>query len=245
MAQNIYQKPIFLNSVHHKLVKVAPVSNYKFARELNSVLVVGQEFLEAAKYFPLVFTKEQDGSVIPVAILGLRNNENLFIEEDGKWRLGIYIPIYFRRYPFILASNKSQDGAFTVCVDSTYEGFDSKDGLQLFDEGGNQTEEFKKTVELLRNYQSQFESTKNMLKILEEYKLFKEVSANITLPAGEKIGLGGLTMVDEEAMFKLEDEKIIKLFRLGYFSLIYAHLYSLSNFRSLMMMADKKEGSKG
>ena len=92
MAKNIYQNPIFLNSVTHKSVKVAPVGNYKFARELNSVLIVGQEFLEAAKFFPVVFTKGEGGEVVPVAILGLRNNENLFVEKDGKWREGAYIP---------------------------------------------------------------------------------------------------------------------------------------------------------
>ncbi len=239
MAQNIYKNPIFLNSVTHKSVKVAPVANYKFARELNSVLIVGQEFLEAAKFFPVVFTKGEAGGIVPVAVLGLRNDENLFVEKDGKWREGAYIPAYFRRYPFILASNVGQDGSFAVCVDSQYEGFGNKKGMKLFDDDGNQTAEFKNTIEFLRNYQTQFENTKNLVSILEEYKLFKEVSANITLPAGEKIGFGGLMMVDEEAMFKLEDDKIVHLFRFGYLSWIYAHLYSLSNFRPLMAMADK------
>lgn len=243
MAENMYQKPIFLNSVKHKSVKVAPVSNYKFARELNSVLIVGPEFQEAAKFFPVVFTKGQEGDVIPVAILGLRKNENLFVDEGGRWRTGTYIPAYFRRYPFILAKGR-QEGSFAVCIDKDYEGFASQDGMQLFDEEGNQTEEFKKTVEFLRHYNGQLENTRNLIRILEEYKLFKEVSANITLPEGEKIGLGGLLMVDEGAMLKLEDEKILQLFRSGYFAVIYAHLYSLSNFRALMAIANARERIK-
>lgn len=237
MAQDIYQKPIFLNSANHKSVKVAPVSDYKFARELNSVLIVGPEFQEAAKYSPVVFTKGQEGEIISVAILGLRKNENFFVDENGKWRKGSYIPAYFRRYPFILSKNAGQEGSFAVCADSAYEGFDSKEGMQLFDGEGNQTEEFKKTIEFLRYYHTQLENTKNLIKTLEEYKLFKEVSANITMPAGEKIGFSGLMMVDEEALFKLEDEKILRLFRKGYFAWIYAHLYSMSSFRSLMVMA--------
>jgi len=245
MAINIYQNPIFLNSVTHKSVRVAPVTNFKFARQLNSVLIVGQEFLEAAKFYPVVFTKSEGGEIVPVAILGLRNNENLFVDKEGKWKEGTYIPAYFRRYPFILASNVGQDGSFAVCVDSLYEGFGAKKGMRLFDDDGNQTPEFKNTIEFLRNFQAQYENTKNLVRILEEYNLFKAVSANITLPAGEKIGFGGLMMVDEEAMFKLEDEKIIHLFRFGYLAWIYAHLYSLSNFRPLMAMADKTEGIKG
>ena len=55
MAQEgIYKNPIFLNSVTHKSVKIAPVTNYAYAKGLNSVVVVGQEFLEAAKFYPVV-----------------------------------------------------------------------------------------------------------------------------------------------------------------------------------------------
>lgn len=245
MAQNIYQNPIFLNSVAHRSIKVAPVSNYNFARGLNSVLIVGQEFLEAAKFFPVVFTKTQDQDVIPVALLGLRNNENLFVDMEGKWREGSYIPAFFRRYPFILASNVGQDGSFAVCVDASYEGLGKEGGMALFDNKGEQTAEFKRVIEFMRNYQAQHENTKNFIKLMNEYALFKDVSANITLPAGEKLGFAGLMMVDEEAIFRLDDEKIVNLVRIGYMAWIYAHLYSLSNFRTLMSMASRMEGVAG
>ncbi len=237
--QGIYKNPIFLNSVTHKSVKVAPVTEYKFAGQLNSVVIVGQEFLEAAKFYPVVFTKGQNDEIIPVALLGLRNSENLFIDDKGKWREGSYIPAFFRRYPFILASNVGQDGSFAVCVDSSYEGFGKKKGITLFDDEGNQTDEFKRVVDFLRNYQAQFESTKELVKALREYELFRDVSANITMPAGEKLGFAGLMMVDEVKMLQLEDDKILNLVRSGYLAWIYAHLYSLSNFRSLMNIAAK------
>ena len=240
MAQNIYKNPIFINSIAHKSLKVAPVTNFGFAKGLNSVLTLGQEFLEAAKFYPVVFTKTPDGEIIPVAILGLRNDENLFVDGKGNWKDGAYVPAFFRRYPYILANNMGQDGSFAVCVDSDYEGYGKKNGMVLFDENGAQTEEFTRVIEFLRNYQTQFEVTKNLVKLLTEYNLFKDVSANITLPAGEKLGFAGLMMVDEEAIFKLEDDQILNLVRIGYLAWIYAHLYSLSNFRSLMTLADKK-----
>jgi hypothetical protein len=137
-----------------------------------------------------------------------------------------------------------ENGPFTVCVDSAYEGFGSEEGMQLFDGEGKQTEEFKRTVELLRSYQTQFDNVRSMIGLLQEYGLFKEVSANITLQAGEKIGLSGWMMVDEEAMLKLEDEKLLKLVRPGYLALIYAHLNSLPNFQVLMAIADKKDKAK-
>lgn len=245
MAQEgIYKNPIFLNSVTHKSVKIAPVTSYNYAKGLNSVVVVGQEFLEAAKFFPVVFTKTKDGEIIPVALLGLRNKENLFIDSEGKWKEGVYVPAFFRRYPFILASNVGQDGSFAVCVDSSYEGFGKSEGMALFDSKGNQTDEFKRVVEFLKTYQAQHQATNEMIKLLKEYELFRDVSANITLPKGEKLGFGGLMMVDENKMLALEDESALELFRKGYLSWIYAHLYSLSNFRPLMNLAAKEAKAK-
>jgi hypothetical protein len=240
MAENIYQKPVFINSVAHKSIKVAPVTNFGFAKSLNSVLTLGQEFLEAAKFFPVVFTKTASEEIIPVSILGLRNDENLFVDGKGNWRDGAYVPAFFRRYPFILANNVGQDGSFAVCVDSGYEGYGKKSGMALFDENGGQTAEFTRVIDFLRNYQTQFEVTKNLVRLLTEYNLFKDFSANITLPAGEKLGFAGLLMVDEEKIFGLEDDQILNLVRIGYMAWIYAHLYSLSNFRSLMTIAEKK-----
>jgi hypothetical protein len=247
--QGIYKNPIFLNSVTHRSVRVTPVTEFKFAGELNSVVIVGQEFLEAAKFYPLAFTKAQNEEIIPVAILGLRKKENLFVDAAGAWREGAYIPAFFRRYPFILASNVGQDGSFAVCVDSSFEGFGAKkkkEGIVLFDEKGEQTEEFKRVIEFLRRYQLQHENTREFVRVLKDYALFKDVSANITLPAGEKLGFTGLMMVDEPKMLQLEDDKILHLVRTGYLPWVYAHLYSLSNFRTLMGLAARvKGGIKG
>lgn len=72
-----------------------------FAGETNSVILAGVEFSEAAKEYPIVFTQAGD-KVVPVALLGLRNEENLFVDGKGGWD-GRYIPSFVRRYPFILA----------------------------------------------------------------------------------------------------------------------------------------------
>ncbi len=46
MAQEgIYKNPIMLNQVAHKSVKVSRIKNFKFAKDMNSVLLAGQEFL--------------------------------------------------------------------------------------------------------------------------------------------------------------------------------------------------------
>ena len=71
--------------------------------------------------------------------------------------------------------------------------------------------------------------------------MFQEFSTDITLPAGKKIAFMGLMRIEEKALLKLEDEKVLELHRKGFMAWIYAHLFSLSNFRPLAQIIAKAE----
>ena len=246
MAQEgIYKNPVALNPVAHKSVKVSRIKNFKFAKDMNSVLLAGQEFLESAKYYPIVFVRDKNlNEIMPLALLGLRNTENLFVDNEGKWKEGVYIPAFFRRYPFVLADDQGEEGSYAVSVDATFEGFDSDDGMPLFDEEGKPTKELNHVIEFLKQYQTNFMLTQELLNKLDEFGLFQEFTADITLPAGEKIALKGLMRIDEKALMNLDDEKALELYRKGFLAWIYAHLFSISNFRvmgQLIVEAGDKE----
>jgi hypothetical protein len=234
MAQEgIYKNPILLNQATHKTVKVAKVVNFNFAQELNSVLLTGHEFLEASKHYPIIFVSGQKGDIVPLAIVGLRDKGNLFVDEAGKWKEGTYIPAFIRRYPFILAENDPSGQKFAVSVDAEYGGFDAEEGMSLFDAEGNPSNDMNRVVEFLKQYQLQNMFTQEFVKKLSEYNLLKDFTADITMPAGEKLGFRGLKMINEKVLLELEDEKVLELFRRGFLAWIYGHLYSLSNFRAL------------
>ena len=243
MAQEgVYKNPIALNPVAHKSVKVTKITDYKFAKDLNSVLLAGQEFIESAKHYPIVFVRDKNlNEIMPLALLGLRNTENLFVDNEGKWKEGIYIPAFFRRYPFVLADDQGEEGSYAVSVDATFEGFDSDDGMPLFDEEGKPTKELNHVIEFLKQYQTNFMLTQELIKKLDEFGLFQEFSTDITLPAGKKIAFMGLMRIEEKALLKLEDEKVLELHRKGFMAWIYAHLFSLSNFRPLAQTIAKAE----
>ena len=248
MADSIYKNPIALNQAAHKSLKVSRVKDFKFAKDVNSVIVSGDEFKESAKSFPLVFVRnDSDGEIMPIAILGLRKQGNLYINEEGAWKQGTYMPSFFRRYPFILADTQdASDGEYTVSIDTEFEGYDSEDGQPLFDDQGNPTEDLNKAVEFLRKYQANFIMTQEFIKKFEELDLFKEFYTDITLPAGEKLGFTGLLMVNEKALLELADDKALELYRRGYLAWAYAHLFSLTNFRYLAQLTiDQDQGKAG
>ena len=245
MAQEgMYKNPVVLNPVAHKSTKVARLMDFKFAQDMNSVLIAGQEFMEIAKYYPIVFVRDQNKKeILPLAILGLRQKGNLFVDSDGHWKEGTYLPGFFRRYPFTLADNVGQEDSFAVCVDTGFEGFDQDDGIALFDEDGKPTKELNSIIDFLRKFQTQYIATQEMISKLDELNLFKEFSADITMPAGEKLGFKGTMMVDEKAILQIEDQEVLGLFRRGFLAWIYSHLSSLSNFRALGQLEAKKGGT--
>jgi hypothetical protein len=223
----LYGNPLVLNSITHKTLKVSPVKNFKFAKEFNSCVVLCQEFLEAAKHYPIVFSQTND-VLTPVAMFGV--GKNLFVDSEGKWQEGTYIPAFIRRYPYILAEGFAQDGSLTVCLDADYEGFNTEDGDRLFTDEGEQTPALQKAVEFLMLYHNQFEVTKAFISHIKELNIFKAIDANITLVSGKTFTIKNLSMIDEQAMLKLTDNEIVTLVRKGYLAWIYAHLYSLTNF---------------
>ncbi len=80
-----YENPVALNKVTHKDIKIKPGgSDFSFAKNTNSVILARVEFTEAAKEYPIVSAQAGE-SIVPVALLGLRNEENLFVKDDGTW----------------------------------------------------------------------------------------------------------------------------------------------------------------
>ena len=219
-----YENPVALNKVDHKNIKIRSQHNqYDFARKTNSVILAGVEFSEAAKEYPVVFANAGE-NVVPVALLGLRNEENLFVDEDGHWDAR-YVPAFVRRYPFVLADT-DQEGQRMVCIDEAYEGFNDEDGEALFD-GGEPTPLLKQAIDFLEEYQRQYVRTERFIQRLKDNDLLVSLNARVDMVNGQQFGLAGLLVVDEKKLLELPDEKAMELFRSGELAWIYCHLMSL------------------
>lgn len=227
-----YDNPVVLNSKTHLNLRIKPADDgLRFSGKTNSVLLAGIEFPEACKHFPIVFAKSAGKQVLPIALLGFRDQENLFVDAAGQWQ-GAYVPAYVRRYPFVLAKGAA-GGELTVCIDESYAGFGADEGQALFHANGEPTDHLKGILAFLKDYQAQIERTGIFLRTLAELDLLTDVSANVNLPGGERYSLTGLMMVDERKLQRLPDAKLMRLFRSGELSWVYSHLISISNFNRL------------
>lgn len=231
----MYKSPVILSSDAHESFKVAPVTDFGFTRELNSCVLLGQEFPEAAKHYPVLFSRTAEGELTSIAILGI--NENLFVAGDGAWEVGRYAPAFIRRYPYLLAEGLAGDGSLTVCIDSGYPGFNETEGEPLFTETGEPAAALSGAIDFLRLYHAQYGVTREFLSRLGALNLLKSVDANMTLPGGETFTMRDLLTVDEEALLGLPDGDLADLVRSGFLPWIYAQLASLTNFGTIVNRA--------
>jgi len=167
--------------------------------------------------------------IFPVVILGIKNNQNLYIDKQGKW-LANYIPAYIRRYPFILATSNDSDDNFAVCVDESYSGFNEKNkGQALFDIEGNETDALKQTIEFMKEYQNHIQLTAIFSNNIKTMEILEPMQANVELKDGEKFAMGGFLGVNREKLKALPSEKLAELVTTDQMELICAHLNSLEN----------------
>ena len=196
------------------------------------MLLAGVEFPEACKHFPIVFAKVAGTLVLPMALLGFRDQENLFVDGSGEMERRSTCRAYIRRYPFVLA--KGGDGPeMTVCIDESYPGFGADEGQPLFDAKGEATDYLKEVLKFLQDYQAQIERTDVFLQMLREFDLLTDAAANVNLAGGERYSMKDLMVVDERKLQALPEEKLMRLFRSGGLAWVYSHLISLGNFEPL------------
>lgn len=229
----IYNNAQAVSKLRHLNWSVKSESNYEFAREANSLPLTAVEFGPASEDFPIVFAGKDD-QIMPVVVLGMRENQNLYVTADGAFDAS-YVPAFLRRYPFVFSS--TDDGAnFTLCLDEEFEGcnLDGK-GERLFDADGEQTSYLKQVLEFLKEYQAHFVRTQAFCNKLKALDLFEPVGAEFT-PANssEKIRLGGFMAINREKLKAISAEDLTQLFNNDGLELIYTHLASMRNFRKLV-----------
>ncbi|MET0331372.1 MAG: SapC family protein [Dyella sp.] len=237
-----YERPVPLNRTQHKDLRLKPVMHLKFASAVHSVPLTGVEFGPAARDLPILFGGATVDDAGPMALLGLRQNENLFIDAEGQWEANAYIPAFIRRYPFVLAEKPpGQPGDdFTVFLDETYEGFDASEGERLFKEDGSDTEMLTKAVGFLGEFQEHVSRTQWFMAQLRKHNLLEPRSITLS-KEGRSLNLNGLFVVSEERLRQLDEKTAHEFLKEGVYGWIYAHLLSLTNIERVARRLDTRE----
>lgn len=189
------------------------------------------EMVRASALYPIVFLEDRDADLFrPMALLGLREGENAFVDPQGQWRAS-YIPAVVRGHPFSLVGIGSDD-RHALCIDLDSPCVSRDRGTALFDQEGQPTpalEEARAYFARLRQMQIATDAYARALARLNLLSPF-------TLRAQRRehaVELAGCFVVDASRLDGLSDLSLAALRPGGWLAATYAHLASLHQIERL------------
>jgi hypothetical protein len=235
-----YQRVVALDGNLHSKLKLSAQPDLKFSARSPVVPLLGVEFTEAAREYPIAFLRGANNGWVPVALTGAPDGDNVYMDADGRWSAR-YVPAYVRRYPFVVA--QSAPDQLTVCIDEAYSGLSESEGTPLFEDGGQASSALRQIVANLAEYQRQAQLTEGFMQRLDAAGLLMEASAQANLSDGRGLTLKGFWIVDETRFRALPEATVKEWFASGELGLVYAHLASLGNLLELLRRQAPVEAS--
>jgi hypothetical protein len=240
-----YSKPEPLSAELHGGLGADPVERpYGFVAQTNLVPVMVTEFAPAALSYPVIFVGENKQ---PVAVMGLRTGENLFVSTEGEFRAEAYIPAYVRRYPFVFANDDVQQ-RMILCVDRAAPFIKEGGATPLFVDG-QPSPYVEQAMDFCNNFEQERQRTESFLALLKDLDLFDTREAVFTprnadgsAAAPQKIA--EYFAVSEDKLKALPAGKLAELRDNGALGQIYAHLLSLVGWDRLIAVAMARQAQQ-
>lgn len=224
----------------HRGLAVDPAARRSFRQGLGAAYVSLPEFQHAARDYPIAFARDAaTGGYVPVAVLGVTGERNLFVDEDGAWEPMRYVPAYVRRWPFFAVDVRTEEGGeprSIICVDDSAL---SESDEPLLDPESGTSAAWTQVESLVSEMQGAREPTVRMSETLDRLELMIPFEAHAHAKSGEQFRLKGLFRVSEEKLSEVSAGELKKMMKRGELPRIYAHLMSLDNFRFLLDRAVK------
>ncbi len=232
-----YTAPIPLDAKEHNDLGLKKDFGLKFTNGVNAVPINMIEMPQICHFYPIGFSP--DASATPVAIIGLRDNENLFLDNKDRWLQNTYIPAYIRRYPFIFSEIPGKD-QLSLCIDLDKNVVESKGDQPFFDKDGKPTQLAQNALEFCKSYHAAAQQTIEFGKALHDADLLVERQAEINIGEGKRINFAGFRIIDEEKLNKMDDKFFIEWRKKGWLPFLYAHLFSGAQWQRLTQLMNER-----
>lgn len=215
----------------HSNLRYAGGGGYAFARRINVVPLLAEEFGLAQAQFPILFPHA--APYLPLALLGARQGKNDFVGEDGRWRQGTYVPAYLRRHPFMLASATEHPDRRLLCADLSAEGFGAVDGAAaFFDDKGGASPMAAQILDFCQRFDVAEQRTRATVLQFADLDLLEPGSISVNRD-GQTFRVDGFQVISQKRLNALDDKTLAGFTRRGVMPLIAAHQFSTTQFSDL------------
>lgn len=237
-----YKDLMPLNSRDHAKWRSRPMESAKWLIGQHAIPLTVEEFVQAQRNFPIVFSTGEHP--LPLALMGLNEGVNTFVDDEGKVNDPVYLPAYIRRYPFLLAKLQPDSEELSLCFDPTAETIGEYDeGTELFDGEGQPSEGTKGVLQFCERFEEAGAKTKAFVEELKKHELLMDGEIAITQNDNpdKPFVYRGFQMVNEEKLRELRGDLLRTWNQNGMLLLIHAHLFSLD----LMRMIFSRQVAQG
>jgi hypothetical protein len=227
-----------ISRMAHYDMSYHPRDGFHHARGLMAVPILFAELGKVLNDFVIGFIKRSD-ALIPVAILGARPGENLYLQHDGRW-LADYVPAALRGYPFAVEDRSSKERKFLIEDNQLTKDTNAK---SLFSDQGELSDDVKKTLTFLRQCSENNDVTSKAAMALSQSDVIKPWTLEVVTSEKKSI-VEGLLKVDEKALHSLTKEAFVEL-QGPPLALAYAQIFSCSNIHRLRFRAELQGKESG
>ena len=236
-----YTDLVPISTQQHADWKIKAQDKAPFLANVHAVPVTIDEFVLSSRFFPIIFSSGEQS--VPLALMGLNEGVNVFVDAEGTLVKPVYVPAYVRRYPFLLAKLRPDNDELSLCVDPAAPGVgpDITDGAALFD-GDQPSQTTKDILAFCEQFEQAGARTAAFMEEITKLDIMMDGEVSIQAEGQEQPYIyRGFRMIDEEKLRDLRGDTLRKISQNGILPLLYAHLFSLQ----LMREVFSEQAAKG
>ena len=232
-----------LDNVAHKDLRIRTGYSAEFGDSINSVLVFPTEFVYLQREYPILFRRDPSGQLQAVAMLGLDEDENLFL--DGNSWNARYVPAVQQRGPFLIGFRKNELGGEVVRepvihIDLDHPRVSQTEGEPLFLRHGGNSPYLERANRMLQMIFRGTAAVAPMFAAFEEAGLLEEMQIEVALDDRVKYQVPGFITISEQRLAKLDGAQLERLNKPGFLHFALFALASVGNINWLIELKNRK-----
>ena len=221
-----------LSSSLHPNHKSRSSDKAPFLVDAHAIPITIDEFISVGRFCPIIFSVGETS--VPLALMGLNEGVNVFVNDEGKFDQPVYLPAYIRRYPFLLAKLTPDTQDLSLCFDPTCDIVgDFSEGELLFDDN-QPSQATQNALNFCESFEQAGQKTSAFIEELQKHELLMDGEVAIQQEGFEQPFIyRGFQMINQEKLGEMRGDVLRTWNQNGMLPIIHAHIFSLELMRDI------------